>query len=193
MKSISVFCGSSAGKKDVYEQVAYGTGQAIAREGMVTIYGGGNVGLMKAVADGALHSGGKVTGVLPRFLEKKELAHRGVTELILVDTMHERKQQMYERCDGIIALAGGFGTLEELFEMITWGQLGLHRKPIAVLNTEGFYDPLITLLQTMVDEGFLKVADQQRLIVESEIEPLLHRMRTFVPTTVGKWITKETI
>jgi uncharacterized protein (TIGR00730 family) len=157
------------------------------------VYGGANVGLMGAVADGVLSKGGKVIGVLPKFLKTKEIAHENLTELILVDTMHERKTTMHELCDGVIALPGGFGTLEEFFEMLTWGQLGLHQKPIAILNIEGFYDLLNEFVQTMVDKGFLKELNQQMLLVSDNIEELLEKMENYKAPTVGKWITKETL
>lgn len=147
---------------------------------------------MTAVADGALSAGGIVIGVLPDFLRAKEVAHLGLTELIIVESMHERKMKMNELCDGVIALPGGFGTLEELFEMLTWAQLGLHKKPIAILNTNGFYDALIVLLNNMVDNGFLKSVNKEMLLVSSEIEDLLDKMKKYRAPTVEKWIKKET-
>ena len=154
MKSITVFCGSSSGTDGVYKSQATLLGRALAERNIQLVYGGAQIGLMGAVADGVLTHGGRAIGVLPGFLKSKEIAHDRLTELIIVETMHERKTKMHELCDGVIALPGGFGTLEELFEMLTWGQLGLHKKPIGLLNTDNFYDPLITLLQTMVDNGF---------------------------------------
>src|SRR5882672_4291706 len=156
MKRIVVYCGSSFGTESVYQEQAYATGVTLARLNIGLVYGGARVGLMGAVADGALAHGGEVIGVLPRFLSGKELGHAGLTDLILVDTMHERKLKMHELSDGVIALPGGFGTLEELFEMVTWGQLGLHKKPVGLLNVAGFYDELLSFIQTMVDKGFLK-------------------------------------
>lgn len=138
-----------------------------------------------------LNEGGKVIGVLPDFLRSKEIAHTGLTELILVESMHERKTKMNDLCDGVIALPGGFGTLDELFEMITWAQLGLHKKPIAILNINGFYDSLIELLQTMTDKGLLKEANQKMLLVSDDIEDLLDKMKNYIPPTVGKWIDKK--
>jgi uncharacterized protein (TIGR00730 family) len=168
-------------------------GQILAKQNIELVYGGASVGLMGAVANGVLSEGGKVIGVLPRFLRAKEIAHEELTELILVESMHERKTKMNELCDGVIALPGGFGTLEEFFEMLTWAQLGLHKKPIAILNIEGFYDSLTTLVQTMVDKGFLKEANQQMLLMSNNIEDLLVKMRNYVPPAVGKWINKETV
>jgi uncharacterized protein (TIGR00730 family) len=148
---------------------------------------------MGAVANGVLNGGGKVIGVLPHFLKSKEIAHQHLTELILVDSMHERKTKMNELCDGVIALPGGFGTLEEFFEMLTWAQLGLHKKPIAILNIDGFYNPLNVLIQVMVNKGFLKKVNQQMLLVSDNIDELLDKMKNYVAPTVGKWINNETV
>jgi uncharacterized protein (TIGR00730 family) len=193
MKRITVFCGSSFGTEEVYKQQAILLGQTLAKQNIELVYGGANVGLMGAVADGVLGKRGKVIGVLPHFLKSKEISHEGLTELILVDTMHERKTKMNDLSDGVIALPGGFGTLEEFFEILTWGQLGLHKKPIAILNIHGFYDPLIILVQTMVDKGFLKQVNQQMLLVSDEIDELLEKMKNYIAPSVGKWISKETV
>lgn len=192
MKSIVVFCGSSAGRQPVYMETALALGAAIAKRGLTLVYGGANVGLMGAVADGALQAGGSVIGVLPYFLQSKELAHTGLTELLLVDTMHERKTKMHAISDGIIALPGGFGTMEELFEMLTWGQLGLHKKPVGLLNVNGFYDALDQLGRHMEQEGFLKTTDRERLLISEDISTLLDRMEQFHAPETGKWITPET-
>ena len=192
MKRIVVFCGSSSGTDPVYAARAYETGAILARSGIGLVYGGARVGLMGAVADGALAHGGEVIGVLPRFLSGKEIGHHGLTDLILVDTMHERKTKMHELSDGVITLPGGFGTMEELFEMLTWGQLGLHAKPVGILNVARFYDELISLLQTMVDRGFLKTENQQMLLFADTLEDLLARMQTYEAPAAPKWITKET-
>ena len=157
------------------------------------IYGGADVGLMGAVADGALNEGGKVTGVLPRFLQSKEIAHKQLTELILVETMHERKTKMNELCDGVIVLPGGYGTMEEFFEMITWAQLGLHKKPIGILNINGFYDDLIRLVETMVEKGFLKQINREMLLICENIEELLEMMKNYQAPNVGKWISREEV
>jgi uncharacterized protein (TIGR00730 family) len=191
MKRITVFCGSSFGTEEIYKEQATLLGQTLAKQNIELVYGGANVGLMGAVADGILNEGGKAIGVLPNFLRSKEIAHLGLTELILVESMHERKTKMNELCDGVIALPGGFGTLEELFEMLTWAQLGLHKKPIAILNINGFYDSLIELTQTMTEKGLLKEANQKMLLVSDNIDDLLNQMRNYVPPTVGKWIDKE--
>lgn len=192
MKTITVFCGSSAGGDRTLMEQATLLGQTLAKQKIQLVYGGSNVGLMTAVADGALSAGGIVIGVLPDFLKAKEVAHLGLTELIVVESMHERKMKMNELCDGVIALPGGFGTLEELFEMLTWAQLGLHKKPIAILNTNGFYDALIMLLNNMVDNGFLKSVNKEMLLVSSDIEDLLYQMKNYVAPNIEKWINKET-
>ena len=193
MKRIAVFCGSSSGKENIYRSQATLLGQTLAKQNIELVYGGAKVGLMGTVADGVLSGGGKVIGVLPGFLQSKEIAHEQLTELILVDSMHERKTKMNELCDGVIALPGGFGTLDECFEMLTWGQLGLHKKPVAILNIGGFYDSLITLVQTMVNQGFLKELNQKMLLVSDNIDALLDKMKNYEAPTVGKWITRETI
>lgn len=193
MKRITVFCGSSSGTEDVYATQATLLGETLAKRNIELVYGGANVGLMGAVADAVLNHGGKAIGVLPNFLRSKEIAHKQLTELILVDTMHERKTKMNDLCDGVIALPGGFGTLDELFEMLTWGQLGLHKKPIAILNVGGYFDALIVFIQTMVEKGLLKEVNQQMLLVSDSIDDLLDKMENYVPPTVGKWIDKKDI
>ena len=193
MKRVTVFCGSSFGTNKIYETQAYLLGKTLANRGIELVYGGANTGLMGTVADGALSQGCKVIGVLPDFLREKEVAHEGLTELIIVDTMHERKTKMNELSDGAITLPGGFGTLEEFFEMLTWAQLGLHKKPIAILNTDGFFDSLNELIQTMVDKGFLKEVNQKMLLISYDIDDLLLQMKNYVAPTVSKWISKELI
>lgn len=191
MKSVTVFCGSSFGTEEVYKEQAVLLGQTLAKQNIKLIYGGANVGLMGAVADGVLDAGGEAIGVLPDFLRSREIAHLGLTELIFVESMHERKTKMNDLCEGVIALPGGFGTLEELFEMLTWAQLGLHKKPIAILNINGFYDSLIELTETMVEKGLLKDVNQKMLLVSDNIDDLLNQMKNYVAPTVGKWIEKK--
>ncbi len=193
MKSIAVFCGSSMGVDPVYLSQAILLGRTLADKNIQLIYGGARIGLMGAVADGALKNHGTVIGVLPHFLKSKEIAHVGLTELILVDSMHERKTKMHELCNGIIALPGGLGTLEELFEMLTWGQLGLHKKPVGLLNVKGFYNNLNLLLENMVHQGFLKEVNYKMLLVSSDIDDLLHQMNHYVAPDVGKWISRDTV
>ncbi len=189
MKRITVFCGANAGTDANFKTQADLLGQTLAKRDIGLVYGGANVGLMGAVADGVLKNGGKAIGVLPRFLQTKEIAHEGLTQLIVVESMHERKMKMNELCDGVIALPGGFGTLEELFEMLTWGQLGLHQKPIGLLNVGHFYDSLIAFVQTAVDKGLVKEVNQQMLLVSHDIDDLLDRMQNYVAPAVGKWIS----
>ena len=193
MKRISIFCGSSSGSSGLYAGQARLLGKTLAEQGIELVYGGARVGLMGALADGALDAGGKVTGVIPRFLQSKEIAHEGLSELILVDSMHGRKTLMNELCDGVIAMPGGFGTLEEFFEMLTWAQLGLHKKPMAILNINGFYDDLMHLIRKMVEQGFLKEINRQMLLISSDIDDLLNQMRNYVAPSVGKWITPGSI
>jgi uncharacterized protein (TIGR00730 family) len=192
MNRITVFCGSSFGSEKTYELQAYLVGATLAKRKIGLVYGGARVGLMGAVADGAVENGGEAIGVLPEFMKGKEIQHEKLTELIMVSTMHERKMKMNELSDGVIALPGGFGTLEEFFEMLTWGQLGLHQKPIALLNINGFYNELLSFLQTMVDKGFLKEVNQKMLIAGNSIDEVLEKMHSYQAPTVSKWITKET-
>lgn len=192
MKNIAVFCGSSFGKNDIYTEQAELLGEAIAQKGLGLIYGGAKVGLMGVIANAALDAGGKVIGVLPRFLQTKEIAHTELTELVLVDTMHDRKAKMSELCDGVIAIPGGYGTMEEFFELLTWGQLGLHKKPVAILNINGFYNGLITLIDNMVNQGFLKQFNRDMLLVDDDINNLLAKMDNYTPPPVNKWISLET-
>jgi uncharacterized protein (TIGR00730 family) len=192
MKSITVFCGASSGFDPVFHAQAIAVGQALVRHRLDLVYGGGKIGIMGAVADSVLAAGGRAIGVIPKFLSTREIAHDRLTELILVETMHERKAKMQELCDGIITLPGGFGTMEELFEMLTWAQLGLHTKPIGLLNTNGYYDSLITLVGDMVSRGFLREINQRMLLVSTDIDDLLAQMNEYQAPEVPKWITEET-
>lgn len=187
MNYISVFCGSSSGNEDIFIKQATILGQTIAQRGYGIVYGGARVGLMGAVADGALSQGGEVIGVIPGFLQKKELEHKNLTRLHIVETMHERKALMNELSDSVIALPGGYGTMEELFEMLTWAQLAIHKKPIGLLNIDGFYDPLIMMSQRMMEKGFLKEEYKSLLIEANTSELLLDRMNTFIPLKNEKW------
>lgn len=193
MKSVTVFCGSSFGLHEIYKTQAMLVGETLAQRKIKIIYGGAKVGLMGVVADAALRLGGEVIGVLPRFLSSKEIAHERLTELVMVESMHERKTKMHDLSDGIIALPGGFGTMEELFEVLTWAQLGLHRKPIGLLNIDGYYDHLNMLIRTMVEKEFLKEINQKMLLISSSISQLLEVMNSYEPPLVGKWITEDKI
>ncbi len=188
MKRIAVFCGSSFGSKKVYEEQAYLLGKTLAEQGIGLVYGGANIGLMGAVADGAIKNGGEVVGIIPHFLQDKEIAHDGLSELILVETMHDRKTKMNELSNGVITLPGGFGTMEEFFEMLTWAQLGLHQKPIGILNVDGFYNHLLQMVQSMVDQGFLKEVNQKMLLVSDTIDDLLSQMKAYKAPAVTQWI-----
>ncbi len=187
MKYIAVFCGSASGSDTEFAEQATLLGKIIARKGYGLVYGGAHVGLMGAVADGVLSEGGKVIGVIPEFLKKKELEHKNITEIHVVETMHERKALMSKLSDAIIALPGGYGTLEELFEMLTWSQLALHKKPIGILNVDGYYDPLIEMSEKMIEKGFLKEEYRKILIVENKVDNLLDQMDRFEPLKNDKW------
>ena len=191
MKSVAVYCGSSSGNQEAYTQQAQAMGRELARRGLTLVYGGGRVGLMGTIADAVLAAGGRVIGVIPRFLADKELAHRDCTELHVVDTMHQRKLLMADLADGFVAMPGGFGTLEELFEVLTWGQLGLHGKPVALLNTLGFYDTLLALLDHMRAEGFLRPENRAQLLQHADAAALLNAMAEYQPAKVEKWLTPE--
>jgi uncharacterized protein (TIGR00730 family) len=176
IRSIAVYCASSPGHNPIYRQAARALGRIMAERSLELVYGGGSVGLMGEIADAVMENGGKVTGVIPDFLYQREVGHNGLTELFIVDSMHTRKRMMFERCDAIITLPGGFGTLEELFEMLTWAQLNLHRKPIGLLNVEGFYDHLIALVNHMHTEGLLSSSSLQLLLHASHPEALLQKL-----------------
>ncbi|MFM8247095.1 MAG: TIGR00730 family Rossman fold protein [Burkholderiaceae bacterium] len=179
MQRLCVYCGSAAGHDPVYAKAARELGLAIAQRGMSLVYGGGHVGLMGIVADAALAAGAKVTGVIPTALMDSEVGHTQLTELRVVKDMHERKALMAELADGFVALPGGIGTLEELFEVMTWLQLGYHRKPVGLLNTQGFYDDLLRMLNKQRDTGFLKPAHHALLITEADTAALLDRLMAF--------------
>lgn len=191
IKRITVFCGSSWGTEKIFEEQAFLLGKTLAQEQIGLVYGGAKIGLMGAVADGCLQHGGEVIGVLPRFLSGKEIAHENLSQLILVDSMHERKMKMNELSQGTIALPGGFGTLEELFEMLTWGQLGLHQKPMGLLNVNGFYDELLDFVKNMLQKGFIKQIHQDMLLYSHDINDLLYKMKTYEAPPAPKWISKE--
>ena len=157
------------------------------------IYGGAKVGLMGAVADGALEDGGKVIGVLPEFLMKREIAHDGISELIIVNSMQERKKKMLELSDGFISLPGGFGTLDEFYEILTWEQLGIHQKPSGLLNINNFYSPLLKMMDGMVEEGFLKQINRDMVMTSDNLSELINKMSDYRPVKIGKWIGKDKI
>lgn len=185
---LCVFCGSNPGSEPSYLAMAQALGRMLAQEKIGLVYGGGAVGLMGAVADAALESGGEVIGVIPQALMDKEIGHRGLADLRVVGSMHERKALMAELAGGFIALPGGLGTFEELFEVWTWAQLGYHRKPCALLNVAGFYDRLISFLDDVVERGFVKPVHRAMLIVEDEPAALIRAVRDYEPPVVDKWI-----
>lgn len=191
MKSICVYCGSNAGADPVFAERAAALGTRLAREGICVVYGGGNVGLMGTVANAALAAGGQVHGVIPRQLAEWEVAHRGLTELEIVETMHQRKRRMSELSDGFVALPGGFGTMEEIFEMLTWRQLGIGTKPCAFLDMDGFYAPLIQMIDRMVAQRFLHPDQRADLWYGEDIDALLAWMRGYVPAQASKWIDEK--
>lgn len=188
LKSISVFCGANKGFDPAYAAAAREIGQTFAQQGIRTVYGAGNVGLMGVLADAALAAGGEVLGVIPDFLQKKEVCHTGLTELVVTKTMHERKQIMAERSDGFIVLPGGFGTLDEFFEILTWRQLRLHNKPIGVLDVGGFYQHLLAHVRQMWELGLLREANLQLFVVADNLSDLLEKMRLPVHVAEDKWM-----
>ncbi|GAA3348745.1 LOG family protein [Lysinibacillus fusiformis] len=184
MNSIAVFCGSSIGASDAYREGAIQLGKELAKRQITLIYGGASVGIMATVADTVLQEGGKVIGVIPTLLEEREIAHQQLTELIVVNTMHERKSKMMELADGFIALPGGPGTLEEFFEVFTWNQIGLIQKPCAIFNIEQYFDLLISFFDHMQQEQFLKAQFREALIVDADAVALLDKCQSFVPPAI---------
>lgn len=184
MKRLAVFCGSGIGASPVYVQGAIALGTELAERGITLVYGGSVNGLMGAIADSVLEQGGNVIGVLPDFLQSKELAHRGLTELITVSSMHERKAKMADLADGFVVLPGGAGTMDEFFEIFTWAQLGLHQKPCGLLNIQHYYDPLLALLRHMSEEQFLQEKFVSALLIHEHPKELLNQFQHYVPPTV---------
>lgn len=190
MKSIAVFCGSKDGYIDVYREEAYRVGGLLAERGIRLVYGGAKIGVMGAIADGVLNNGGEAIGVIPQFLLDKEVAHERLTELIIVDTMHQRKLKMYELSDAMMTLPGGWGTMEELFETLTWGQLGMHNKPMGILNINGYYDSLKVLMTMMVHEGFLSEWTKKMVMVSESINDLLEMMDQYDAPELQQFLDK---
>ncbi len=191
MNSIVVFCGSSEGKDPIVLDAAYSLGREMAERSIKLVYGAARIGVMGKLAQGALDFSGNVIGIIPDFLKHKEVFHDGLTELIVTENMHERKLKMHEMSEGVIMLPGGYGTLEEFFEMLTWAQLGLHQKPIGILNVNGFYDNLMGMLNKMVIEGFVKKENYDMILIDHSIDGLLDRMQYYIPRHVPKWINKD--
>ncbi|MGE0494381.1 MAG: TIGR00730 family Rossman fold protein [Vulcanimicrobiota bacterium] len=187
-KSLCVFCGSSPGRHPLYAEAAAEFGAKLVAAGYQLVYGGGRVGLMGIVADSVLQAGGEVVGVIPHFLNSKEIGHSGVTRLEAVDTMHERKARMEKLSDAFVALPGGFGTYEEILEIITWGQLGLHRKPIGLFNLKGYYEPLLSQVERGIEEGFIKPSYRQLLVAADSADALLAALERYQPPKVKQWL-----
>lgn len=193
MKSVCIYCGSNAGTLPGYVTAARNVGRTLARRGLRTVYGGGRVGLMGEIADAALEAGGEVVGVIPQFLALKEIAHMDLTELHVVQSMHARKALMVELSDGFVALPGGIGTMEELFEIWTWAQLGQHPYPVGLLNTAGYYDHLVAFLDQMTEQGFLRQIHRDALKVSDRIENLLEAFEDYeAPESDVKIKTRQT-
>jgi uncharacterized protein (TIGR00730 family) len=190
MRTVCVFCGSNSGGKSLYVETAQAVGSAIAGRGLRLVYGGASVGLMGALADAAIAAGGEVIGVMPRALVEREIAHDGLAELHEVASMHERKAKMSDLSDAFLALPGGVGTLEELFEVWTWAQLGHHRKPVGMLNVGGYFDLLIAFLDHQQREEFVRPEHRDMLVVESRPEQMLDRFERYEPPAVVKWIAR---
>ena len=191
MKSIAVFCGSSDGNDSQISSEAYALGEELAKRDITLVYGAAKIGIMGKVAQGTIENGGDVIGVIPVFLKTKEIVHTELTELIITDNMHDRKVIMYEKSDGFIIIPGGFGTMDEFFEITTWGQLGLHTKPIGILNTNGYYDALIAQCKMMVERGFLKQENLEAVVVDTTINSLLKKMNNYKPLPAPQWLNKE--
>ena len=193
MQAILVYCGANPGTKAIYKEAAEKLGKVLAENNIRLIYGGGSLGLMGIIADAVLANNGQVTGIIPHFLDRMEVGHKSLPEMYKVETMHERKALMEKLCDGIITLPGGYGSMDELFEILSWSQLGLHQKPIGLLNLNGFYDHLLKQLDVMVEEGFLK-AENRNLVIESDdIEDLMEKMSNFKVHFHEKWLKREQI
>jgi uncharacterized protein (TIGR00730 family) len=190
MQALAVYCGSSHGRDPAFTAAARAMGEAIARAGLTLVYGGGSVGLMGEVADAALATGGRVHGVITRALQEREVGHLGLTTLDVVETMHQRKERMADLSDGFIAMPGGLGTLEEIFEVWTWAQLGVHAKPLGFLNIAGYFDGLIGFLDQSVADGFVRPAHRAIAAVETVPEVMIERLKAYRPVDVVKWVEK---
>jgi len=189
--SVCVYCGSAKGNNPVYADAAKALGRALVKHNLSLVYGGGHVGLMGIVADAVLDAGGEVTGVIPKALMDTEVGHKRLTRLLVVMDMHERKALMAEHADGFIAMPGGIGTLEELFETLTWAQLGFHEKPIGLLNVAGFYDPLIEFLRHQTSQGFLRAEHKDLLLAETEPDPLIAQLKNFTMPEGVSWLSHQ--
>jgi uncharacterized protein (TIGR00730 family) len=190
LRRICVFCGSNSGTRQIYQQAAQTFGRLLCRRGIELVYGGGNVGLMGVLANACLNEGGRIIGVIPQALADKELAHTGLTELRIVSSMHERKSVMADLSDAFVALPGGYGTWEEFFEVLTWSQLGIQRKACALLNVNGYYDPLLEMADKALSEEFIRDAHRDLLQSDSDPERLLDRLSHYSGPAIDKWIQR---
>jgi uncharacterized protein (TIGR00730 family) len=190
LRRICVFCGSNSGTRQIYQQAAQTFGRLLCRRGIELVYGGGNVGLMGVLANACLNEGGRIIGVIPQALADKELAHTGLTELRIVSSMHERKSVMADLSDAFVALPGGYGTWEEFLEVLTWSQLGIQRKACAVLNVNGYYDPLLEMADKALSEGFVRDVHRDLLLSDPDPERLLERLSHYSIPTIYKWIQR---
>jgi len=191
MTRLCIFCGSYSGVRPEYAEAARATAAALVKRGIALVYGGGRVGLMGVVADEVLRLGGEAIGVIPHALREREVGHAGLSEMHVVNTMHERKSKMADLADGFIALPGGLGTIEEIFEIWTWAQLGMHAKPCGFLDAGGYYAPLAAFLDHAVSEGFVRPQMRAAAMFESDIDTLLQRFDAYVPPAVEKWIDRS--
>src|SRR5215470_6407861 len=191
MQSLCVFCGANFGRRLAYRQAAEQLGQLLAQRGITLVYGGGNVGLMGALADASLAHAGRVIGIMPRALAEKEIAHKGLTEMHVVGSMHERKAMMADMADAFLTLPGGFGTWDEFCEALTWSQLGLQKKACAFLNVEGYYDALLALADRAAADGFIREEHRDLMLVDSDAEKLLDRLENYEVPYVPKWVGHE--
>jgi uncharacterized protein (TIGR00730 family) len=191
MQNILIYCGSSTGNKPIYKQTAVDVAKYMAAHQMTLVYGAGSVGLMGVLADTILAEGGRAVGSIPSFLEKWEVGHKNLSEIYVVETMHERKALMAQKADAVLALPGGYGTLDELFEILTWRQLQLHDMPIGLLNINGYFDSLLAMIDNMVNEGFLKDENRQLLLVDSTIEGIFEKLANHEPAIAAqKWVER---
>jgi uncharacterized protein (TIGR00730 family) len=191
MKSVCVYCGSASGARPVYAEAAKAFGRALVEANMSLVYGGGRVGLMGLIADEVLACGGRAVGVIPELLLSKEVGHTDLTELHVVPDMHERKKKMADLSDAFVAMPGGVGTFEELFEVYTWAQLGYHQKPVALLDVDGYFDPLLSMLRHTVEEGFMREAYLDMLLVAQQPAEMIAKLTRYVPPMLDKWAEKR--
>jgi uncharacterized protein (TIGR00730 family) len=193
MKSVLVYCGANAGKNPIYAETAKNLGLELVKRQLRLIYGGGSLGLMGVVSTTVMDNGGEVTGIIPNFLDRLEVGNPNLTEVIKVETMHERKALMEQLCDAIVTIPGGFGSMDELFEILSWSQLGLHAKPVAILNVNGFYDNLLKQLDVMTEEGFLRPENKALLLVATTLDELFEKMESFKYEHRAKWLERDKI